>query len=160
MFRLKISKYFFVLAAMFVCYGFALADNMADRKWSFEFRDCSLSEAVQEISSATKMNIKVNNISESQISYKRYSNESIENILTDLIESSSKAFLWYYRQNELVTVDVNLLESDSLYGAGNISTRSFQSSKSYSDNDSQQERVYSRPPDDRKPDKEEKERNH
>ena len=62
MFRLKISKYFFVLAAMFVCYGFALADNMADRKWSFEFRDCSLSKAIQEISSATKMNINGNTV--------------------------------------------------------------------------------------------------
>jgi hypothetical protein len=80
--------------------------------WSFDFKDCSLSDALNQISRVAGIDI----LTKGQIDQRRFSksfqNQTIDQILEDLFRRKSHAIKWLYGDNGLVAIGIWIFEGD------------------------------------------------
>ena len=88
----------------------AQAEVTAPIKWSFEFDSCSYSQALEEISQKTGLDIKITRFPEGSIGKKIYKNKSLDYIISDLFRRFNHAVLYYYKEKNLDSVKVVLFE--------------------------------------------------
>jgi hypothetical protein len=78
--------------------------------WSFDFMECSVSDALRQMSATTGVDIVTNVDRKKQLLYKSYRNQSIEQILKDLFRKENCAMVWHYTSNSLESVDILIFE--------------------------------------------------
>jgi len=117
--RLRSWAVFLALTFAFVVsmHCTALAEIQEEARWSIDFGDISISEALDQLTKVTGM-----------ISPKRYRNQSIEQILKDLLKNVNFAAVWHYSERGIesigiVAFDRQKVESHSpVSSAGKVGT--------------------------------------
>lgn len=111
--RLAKALYFASLffMAYFVCLSTTVvhASKAGSEKWSFDFENCTISEAMQKMSEASGINVSVTQNINRKIS-KSYKDKEIDQILKDIFRNVNCAMVWYYDQNGLNSAKVWIFE--------------------------------------------------
>ena len=107
-------KYCLVIVQLFLF--FAPYESPAQLHYfSFEFKGCSLENALGQISHDTGIEISAPLDSlAGKIINKSYKNLKIESILTDMFQGRNYAIIWNYQEKQLFHVQIQLVESGSL----------------------------------------------
>jgi len=91
------------IGLLFNCSNIACASN---RKWSFDFNNCKVKEALREISNATGIWINTNASLEKAPINKRFNNTRLDKILTEILLNENCAIVWHYEADSLKYIDV------------------------------------------------------
>ena len=102
--------YIFVLIAiiflLFLSSGTSQALRPDNRVFSVEFKNARLSEMLDQLAQLAGIHIFVKNDEDNRIYTKVYKDETIEEILMDLMRNSNRFLVWHYGENGLVAVDI------------------------------------------------------
>ena len=86
--------------------GMALAGTEEDARWSIDFGGISLSEALDQLTQATGIKIFTTAPLAHTISPKRYMNQSIEQILKDMLKNLNYAAVWHYSERGIESIGI------------------------------------------------------
>ena len=109
----------------FICTGYImLYTSFAEEnytieipKWSFEFNDCSVSEALSKISKSTGVNVLINKDIGNMIHRKYYKDKSIDHIVTDILSREECAIVKRINDKEkLVAIDIWIVDRSNKSG--------------------------------------------
>lgn len=97
--------------ALFLVFVFSItsilsAETTGDRGWSVDFGAISVSEALNQLASATGIKIVTKTHFRHKISPKRYINQDIEKILKDILKCVNYALIWHYNENGLRSITI------------------------------------------------------
>ena len=89
----------------------AWASKAVDSKWSFEFQDVSVKEALAQISQKAGVTFKANEeliekTMAKKMLHKSYYNKNLDKIIQDIFEKDNCAFTWLYKNNRLNQVEI------------------------------------------------------
>jgi len=118
---MKIKKYpFFILllSILFLYLSITTASWSAENEklWSFDFKNCTASEALRQISEASGILIIATGTIEKEILSKSYTNKRLDVILTDLLRGENYAFVWSYSGKGLDSIGLWSFEKGSKGG--------------------------------------------
>jgi hypothetical protein len=82
-----------------------------DKRWSFNFNNASVSNALDELTSTTGINIIANQIPNNNTMSKRYENKTIEEIVKDLFKGQNIGLVWHYGESGIDGLDIWVLDS-------------------------------------------------
>ena len=97
------KKYLGGISLLFFClifsieYGYS-ASQSDDKKWSFDFHNCSISDALQEISKKSRIDISINRAMNKTLVNKSYAHCAIKEIIRDLFSNENYAIGFYPNQ--------------------------------------------------------------
>lgn len=96
----------------FICVGANLshAAKMEYDIWSFDFKDCSVSDALIRIAETTGIDISTDKPINKKLC-KSYDVSTIDQILKDIFRRENYAMVWYYSESGLDSVDIWIFES-------------------------------------------------
>ncbi len=83
-----------------------IKDSNLNRKLDFNFQNCNLDRALKMISDETGIHFFINGYYESKIFNKSFRDETIEEIIDDLLKESSYSVLWRYSDDVLVSAGI------------------------------------------------------
>ncbi|NLA74851.1 MAG: DUF4974 domain-containing protein [Deltaproteobacteria bacterium] len=101
-----------LLCAFLPGLGFASTDS-TDKTYSFRFENCTISEALREISQKSGITIIVKSEINKIIKGKSYTDKTLDKILTDLLRGESSAVVWNYSNGSLASIGLYTFEKDS-----------------------------------------------
>jgi len=99
----------------FICLLPVNADASKDknRKWSFEFQNCTVTEALKKISDTADIEI-ITNYSDAEVKLnKSYDSKNIEKIINDLFKKENCAIVWLYDKDTEKLNGVKILVFES-----------------------------------------------
>jgi len=93
----------------------AWALKAPDPKWSFEFKDVSVKEALAQISEKAGVTFMadeqlIEKTLAKKMLHKSYSNKNLDKIIQDIFKKDNCAFTWLYKNNRLNQVDIWFVE--------------------------------------------------
>ena len=96
----------------FICVGANLshAAKMEHDAWSFDFKDCSVSEALIRIAETTGIDVFTDKPIDRKVC-KSYDVSTIDQILRDIFRRENYAMVWYYSENGLDSIAIRVFES-------------------------------------------------
>lgn len=96
----------------FICFSASLshAAKIEQNTWSFDFKNCSVSDALIRITETTGIDVYTNKQIKKKLC-KSYDASTIEQIINDLFRKENYAMVWYYSENNLDSVDIRVFES-------------------------------------------------
>lgn len=118
-------------AILFLFLYFFCSTNVSRAKeigcglYSFDFKNCAISDAVGKVMKATDVNISVNGDADKSVPKANYVNKPIEEILKDLFRKDNCAIVWYYSEGTLDSVGIWIFEGGK--STGNFSSGKFNS---------------------------------
>jgi hypothetical protein len=89
--------------------------------FSFRFENCSISEALREISNKSGIKIILKSDTSKTILSKSYTNRKLDKIITDLLRGENCAVVWNYSRGNLLSIGLYTFDKDNKVG----SSRSF-----------------------------------
>jgi len=90
----------------------ANAEILENQKWSFDFKNCTVSDALRQMSQATGIDFFMNQNRDDQVC-KSYNEQTIDQILRNLFKHENYAMLWSYDDEGLSTIDIWILKDSS-----------------------------------------------
>jgi len=107
-----------LIVLFFVCFvvNAVFALQMEDETWSFDFKNCSISDALNQISVATGISIYTNGQRKITRFSKSYNGQTIDLILRDLFRKQSCAMVWSYGESGLVAIGIWVFEGGESRG--------------------------------------------
>jgi hypothetical protein len=81
------------------------ASNIENQKWSFEFNDCTVSDALRQISSVMNIEILASRGGYEELN-RSYQDQTVDYILRDIFRKESCAMIWRYGHNGLASIDI------------------------------------------------------
>jgi hypothetical protein len=87
-------------------HGIALAEIKEEARWSIDFGDISISEAFDQLTKVTGIKIFTKTPLSHRISPKHYRNQSIEQILKDLLKNVNFAAVWHYSERGIESIGI------------------------------------------------------
>jgi hypothetical protein len=96
---------------------------MEDEKWSIDFKNCTVSEALSRITQMSGISIIANDTIDKRISTKSYKDMTIDQILADLLRGQNCAVVWHYSEEGLDSVNIWTFGRSGT-GGGSITTAS------------------------------------
>lgn len=128
----KKTLYFVSLFLIFsvVCIGTSVSLGSAKeiRKWAFDFKNCTVSDALNQISKETNIQIYFNKDLNNKFISKSYRDSSIEEIITDIFRKENFAIVWNYSESRLDIVEISTVEGGA-GGGGFKSSKAFNSER-------------------------------
>lgn len=108
-----------ILIALLLCLNGidAWASKPSERKWSFEFENISVKEALIKISDAAGVTFAADEqvlekrLARRQLN-KSYHGQYLDKIIQDVFRKNNCAFTWYYKNNQLNYVEIWLIENE------------------------------------------------
>lgn len=88
------------------------------KRWSFVFKNTSLSDVLDELGRTTGVDIISNQVPTDRVITKQYVDESIDDIIKDLFRGLNFALVWNRGEDGKDTVDVWVLEGNTGQSAG------------------------------------------
>jgi hypothetical protein len=106
--RLRSWAVFLALTFAFVVsmHCTALAEIQEEARWSIDFGDISISEALDQLTKVTGIKIVTKTPLFHKISPKRYRDQSIEQILKDLLKNVNFAAVWHYSERGIESIGI------------------------------------------------------
>ena len=95
----------------------ALSEDSGNR-FSFRFEDCTVSDALTEISSKLGINITTKSTLKKEILKKSYVNRRLDSIINDLLRGENCAVVWNYNEGSLFSIDLYTFDEDDVKRAG------------------------------------------
>lgn len=86
--------------------GIALAGTEEDARWSIDFDAISIAEAFDQLTQITGIKIFTTTPLAHRISPKRYMNQSIEQILKDMLKNVNYAAVWHYSERGIESIGI------------------------------------------------------
>ena len=109
---MKISKEIFYLSFFLIFLSLlsmptnVSASNIENQRWSFDFKDCTVLEALRQITNITNIEIVTNKNGDKELSSKSYKDQTIDQILRDLFRKENCAMIWSYGDSGLDSIDI------------------------------------------------------
>jgi len=100
----------------FVSYGDGTlqAAKVEDKRWSFDFKNCTVSDALRQMSQVTGIGIfMMNQKGDKQLLSKSYKDQTIDRILRDILRQENYAMLWNYDVDDLDAIDIWIFKDSS-----------------------------------------------
>lgn len=96
----------------FICFSASLshAAKIEQDTWSFDFKNCSVSDALTRITKTTGIYVFTNKPINKKLC-KSYDSDTIDQIVRDIFRKENYAMVWYYSENNLDSVDILVFES-------------------------------------------------
>lgn len=96
----------------FICFSASLshAAKIEQNTWSFDFKNCFVSDALTRITETTGIDVYTNKQINKKFC-KSYNASTIDQILKDIFRKENYATIWYYSENGLDSVDILVFES-------------------------------------------------
>jgi len=120
--RVKVFRFTFLYLFFYViCIGYNISYASSTEavstkkipKWSLEFNDCSVSDALDQISRFTGVNVFTNKGVDKRILKKYYEDKTIDYIVTDILSRENYAIIRRFNdKKKLVSIGIWLLSSD------------------------------------------------
>jgi hypothetical protein len=104
--RLWTAFFALVFVLLVSTHGITLAETKEEARWSINFGDISISEALDQLSKVTGIKIFTKTPLSHRISHKRYRNQSIEQILKDLLKNVNFAAVYHYRESGIESIGI------------------------------------------------------
>jgi hypothetical protein len=82
------------------------AAKVENHKWSFNFKNCTISDALRQMSQVTGIALFMNQNRDKQLYSKSYKSQTIDQILRDLFRQENYAMLWSYNSDGLNAIDI------------------------------------------------------
>ena len=101
-----------LLGLVFFQCSVVLAETKEDAGWSINLNTVSISEALNQLTKMTGIKIFTKTPLDHKISPKLYINQSIEQILKDLLRNVNYAAVWYYGERGLDSIGILILNRD------------------------------------------------
>jgi len=101
-----------LLGLMFLICSTLSAETKEDAQWSIDFSTVSISEALHQLTQITGIKIFTKSPFEYKISPKLYINQSIDQILKDILRNVNYAAVWYYSDGGLDSIGILILDRD------------------------------------------------
>jgi hypothetical protein len=95
-----------VLSVVVSTRAIALAGTEEDARWSIDFGAISISEALDQLTQVTGIKIFTTTPLAHTISPKRYMNQSIEQILKDMLKNLNYAAVWHYSEKGIESIGI------------------------------------------------------
>lgn len=102
-------------------HGTAHAEIAEDARWSVDFDAVSLQEAFDRLTQVTGVKIFTTTPLVHTISPKRYMNQSVEQILKDLLKQVNYATVWHYGKGGIESVRILAFDLEMAESPGSIS---------------------------------------
>ena len=99
----------------------ALADNN-NSTFSFRFENCTVGDALMEISKKSGVNIISNSVIKKEILSKSYINRNIDTIIADLLRGENCAVVWNYYRGSLESIGLYTFDKDDSKRSATAST--------------------------------------
>ncbi len=88
-----------------------------ENRWTFEFNQCTFSEAITRISKTTGIQIKLETENSNPILINRsYHDVNFEMILKDLLKKQNHFVLWRFVDGKLFEIDISILQNQNYEG--------------------------------------------
>jgi len=82
------------------------SSNIEHQRWSFDFEDCTVSDALRQMARVTTIEIVTNKNGGKELSRKSYRDQTIDQILKDIFRKESCAMIWRYGDSGLASIDI------------------------------------------------------
>lgn len=102
--------------------GIALAGTEEDARWSIDFDAISLSEAFDQLTQITGIKIFTTIPLAHKISPKRYINQSIDQILKDMLKNVNYAAVWHYSERGIESIGILAFDRERSESHSNVSS--------------------------------------
>ena len=99
----------------------ALADNN-NNTFSFRFENCTVGDALMEISQKSGVNIISNSVIKKEILSKSYINRNLDAIIADLLRGENCAVVWNYNRGSLESIGLYTFDKDDAKRSATAST--------------------------------------
>ncbi len=87
------------------------AAKAGNERWSFDFQNCSISDALRQMSQVTSIDLFMNRNRGERFFSKFYENQTVDQILKDLFRREDYAMVWYYAEKSLDAIGIFIFES-------------------------------------------------
>jgi hypothetical protein len=87
------------------------ASNMENQTWSFDFKDCTISDALRQISSVMNIEILASRGGYEELN-RSYQDQTVDYILRDIFRKESCAMIWRYGDSGLASIDIWVFKGD------------------------------------------------
>ena len=113
--RARISlSVFVVLTPLFVLglfdYSLLCAAKVESQSWSLDLENASISEALRQLTQTTGIKIFAKNPPESKLLTKYYKNQTIDQILWDILRNVNHALVWHFSEKGLDSISVLIFD--------------------------------------------------
>ena len=114
-----LSFIIWLLFLFFICFTNSIshAANVENRRWSFAFTNCPISEALRQITKVTGIDIVINRDRGKDVLSKAYKDQTIEQILRDFFRKENYAIIWYCGSKGFDGIDILIFEGSSSGGS-------------------------------------------
>lgn len=96
--------------------GILHAAKVENQRWSFDFKNCTISDVLGQMTKVTGIDIFTNQIRDKGLFSKSYKDQSIDQILRDFFRKENCAMVWSYGDNGLDAIGVWILEGSGSRG--------------------------------------------
>ncbi len=87
------------------------ASNIENQRWSFDFKDCTISDALRQISSVMNIEILASRGGYEEFN-RSYTDQTIDQILRDIFWKDNCAMIWRYGDSGLASIDIWVFKGD------------------------------------------------
>ena len=94
------------LLTVVVCHG----ADVQERRWSFTFKDCSVSDAIEQVSRASGIEITTNVALNRKIAQKSFNNKKLSQVLRNLLRGSNYVMVWHKNAQGADAVRISIVE--------------------------------------------------
>ena len=99
-----------VLLSAWLADNAVFAVHQENEIWSFDFKNCSFSDALDQVSRVTGIEILTNQQTDKSRFSKSFKDQTIDKILEDLFRRKSHAIMWRYGDDGLAAIDIWVFE--------------------------------------------------
>jgi hypothetical protein len=116
---MRIKRYIFLitLKAIILSFTFSVpfyaSKGGAAETYSFRFDNCTISEALREISQKSGITIILKSDINKTIQGKSYTNRTLDKIITDLLRGENCALVWNYSRGNLASIGLYTFDKDN-----------------------------------------------
>lgn len=114
----NINYYIMMIWLYLICFIFLASNilhaaNIENERWSFNFKNCTISDALNQIEESTGIKIFTNGKIDENLFDKYYKNVTIHHILRNLFRTHNSAMVWNYGKEGLQSISIWVNERGS-----------------------------------------------
>lgn len=108
---------FFYFVCIYSGKGVSHAARLENKRWSFHFKNYTISDALEKMTRVTSIDIFTNKNRDKSLFNKSYKDQTIDQILKDLFRKKNSAMVWSYGDNGLEAIGVWIFEGSGSGGS-------------------------------------------